>query len=210
MCRRPWVAVPAAVTPCSVGKYRRWGRDPREPRWWATESTRPRSANLSRRSRSVDAGRRQQRASSSTVVRGVAHSSSSSSAFSRPRRRGRRAGSGRRLQVDDDLRGGGLDLLDAAADGFQDGGRRGASGMAPFQVAPEGVAGHAQRFGGLLLSVTPLVGVYVVAGGIVEILPVFLRCVFGRCRRCRLLFRQGDSSCCSGLTFHPLSKPKPR
>ena len=101
------------------------------------------------------------------------------------------------LQVDDDLQRGRLDVPDALADGVQDGGGDGASGVAPFQVAPEGVAGHAQSLGGLLLSVPPLVGAHVVADGVLESLLVFLRRAVGRYRRyrrCRLLCRQGDSS----------------
>ena len=88
------VAAPPAVTPFSVGKYRRCGRVPRTPRWCGTESTRPRSVSFFNRSRSVEAGTRPKRDSSSTVAKGVAQSDRRTS--SRPWRRRRSAGSGRR------------------------------------------------------------------------------------------------------------------
>ena len=91
------------------------------------------------------------------------------------------------LQVDDDLQRGRFDVLDAVTKGVQDGGGHGAPGLAPFQVAPEGVAGHPQALSGLTLSVLTLVDPHVFADGVVESLPAFLLRVFGRCRRCRLL-----------------------
>ena len=94
MCVRPLVAAPPATTPFSVGKYRRCGRAPNALRWCDTESTSPRSVSFFSRSRSVEVGMRPKRDISSTVARGDAQSSRSAS--SRPSRRGRSAGSGRR------------------------------------------------------------------------------------------------------------------
>ena len=172
MCRRPWVAAPAAVTPFSVGKYpmsfgtgrpdasyallRRevppLGRDPRADRWWETESTRPRSASLSSRSRSVDAGRRPKRASSSTVARGAAHKQKQR-VLQCPAQGTQGRVRPHALQVDDDLQRGRFDVPHPAAHLVQDGGGHGAPVVAPFQVEPQGVAGHAQGLGGLLLTV---------------------------------------------------------
>ena len=97
------------------------------------------------------------------------------------------------LQVDDDLQRGRLDFPDALAHGFPDGGGHGASGVALFQIAPQGVAGHAQGLGGRLLSVQTLVDPHVFADGVVEIGLVRVDAL-GHRRRCRLLRLQVNSS----------------
>ena len=66
---------PRRTMPCSVGKYLRLGCGPKLPRWCGTESTRPRLASFTSRSRRVEAGTRPKRDSSSTVARGAAHAS---------------------------------------------------------------------------------------------------------------------------------------
>ncbi|MXZ92071.1 MAG: hypothetical protein F4W95_15125 [Chloroflexi bacterium] len=105
------------------------------------------------------------------------------------------------LQVDDDLQRGRPDFLRALAHGVQDGGGHGAPGVAPFQVAPQGVAGHAQAPGGPFLSVQTPMGFHVAAYGVVEIGLVRVD-VLGRRRRCRLLRLQVNSSRGWGLAFH--------
>ena len=71
----PCSTLAAASMPRSVGKWRRLGFGPRAPRWWGTESTRPRPASFASLRRRVVAGILPNADSSSAVAKGAAHSS---------------------------------------------------------------------------------------------------------------------------------------
>ena len=163
MCSLPLVAAPAAVTPFSVGKYRRCGRVPSTLRWCGTESTRPRSDSFFSRSRSVEAGNAPE--AGQLLHGGQGRSAQQQEGLLKPLAQGAQRGvRPQALQVDDDLECGRFNRPHAPADGAQDGGGHGASHVAPFEESPQGVAGHAEMLGCLPPSMQRRVGAHVVPG----------------------------------------------
>ena len=90
------------------------------------------------------------------------------------------------------------------ADGVQDGRGHGAPQVAPFEEAPEGVAGHAEVLGCLPPSMPPHVGAHVVPDRLLEVRPGLRRAV----QRLRLWLCDDQSTTPSAMSQHLIVKGK--
>ena len=86
-----------------------------------------------------------------------------------------------RLLVDDDFQRGRLERRYDPADGVQDGGGHGAPHVAPFEEAPEGVAGDAEVIGCLPPPMPPHVDTHVVPDRLLEVRSGLCRAVQWLC-----------------------------